>query len=609
MNDRARPCDFEVRPGTPADREAIYAMRHDVYAVELRQHAEREDRRLEDDLDDDNVYVVAARRGEIVAFVSVTPPSRGKYSIDKYWRREDVPIAFDDGLYEIRILTVREDVRAGGLASLLMWGAFRHIESSGGRRIVAIGRRDLLGLYRRVGMRPIGETVRAGEVAFELMTATVESVRRRSERYHHGTLDRLRKRVRWSLDIPFFEDAAEPGASAAPGERCIHGGRLFDALGGRLTRLDDRDAWVDADVLDAWFPPAPAVGEALERDATWLAATSPPAFPDDLVGAIARARGVPAASIAPGAGSSDLIFRAFRRWLGPRSRVLLPEPTYGEYAHVAERVVGCHVDTMPLAREEGFAIDVDRLIDRVRSRRYDLVVLVNPNNPTGGLLDPRAVTKIVDELPPGTRLWIDEAYVDYVAPGASMERFAARHEHVTVCKSMSKVYALSGARVAYAVTAPETARALTEWLPPWGLSLPAQVAAVHALADPDYYRARYDETRRLRRRLARDLAAIGLEPVASCANFIVVRLPEGAGDAPSCVARCRERRVLVRDLSNLSDAFGGRVVRVAVKDNERNERIVRALESALHDARARRFRGVGARRSRPGRRGANPGNV
>src|SRR5204863_2860682 len=99
-------------------------------------------------------------------------------------------------------------------------------------------------------------------------------------------------------------------------------------------------------------------------------------------------------------------------------------------------------------------------------------------------------------------VWLDETYVDYISAAESLETFAAASRNVVVCKSMSKVYALSGARAAYLCgPAPllEELRALT---PPWAVGLVGQVAAVAALQDPDYYAARYAETRRLREQLA-----------------------------------------------------------------------------------------------------------
>src|SRR5215208_2795737 len=98
-----------VRPGStarcvveiasPAQREAIYRMRHAIYATELGQHAENAAGALRDALDERNVYIVAALDGEVAGFVSITPPG-AEYSIDKYFAKAALPVPRDAGLYE-----------------------------------------------------------------------------------------------------------------------------------------------------------------------------------------------------------------------------------------------------------------------------------------------------------------------------------------------------------------------------------------------------------------------------------------------------------------------------------------------------------------------------
>src|SRR4029453_9292047 len=140
---------------------------------------------------------------------------------------------------------------------------------------------------------------------------------------------------------------------------------------------------------------------------------------------------------------------------------------------------------------------------------YDLVVLVNPNSPTGRHLPSRELETVLRRVPQRTRVWVDETYVEYAGPGESLESFAAGSENIIVCKSMSKVYALSGARAAYLCTGPHQLEALRAITPPWVASLPAQVAAIRALQDPEYYRGHWTETAGLRQELASGLAALG----------------------------------------------------------------------------------------------------
>lgn len=164
-------------------------------------------------------------------------------------------------------------------------------------------------------------------------------------------------------------------------------------------------------MLDAWFPPAPGVLESLREHLPWLLRTSPPTACEGLVETIAERRGVAPENILPGAGSSDLIFRALRHWLTPVSHVLILDPTYGEYAHVLERVIGCTVDRLTLSCEDGYVVDLPRL-EAALADGYDLVVLVNPNSPTGRHVPRAQLERALRRVPLGTRVWVDETYVE-----------------------------------------------------------------------------------------------------------------------------------------------------------------------------------------------------
>ncbi len=365
---------------------------------------------------------------------------------------------------------------------------------------------------------------------------------------------------------------------------CFHGGAFFEAIGDRFEQIGRRHGVVNADVLDAWFPPAPAVIAALEADLEWLARTSPPVGSVGLQSVIASVRGVPPECVLPGAGSSDLIFLALREWLTIDSRVLLLDPCYGEYAHVLEHVIGCRVDRFHLQREDGWAPDLDALA-RVVRRGYDLVIVVNPNNPSGHYLGPASLLRLIDELPHSTRLWIDEAYLEYVPGSESMERVAATRAGVFVCKSMSKVYALSGMRAAYLCGAAEPIARLRRLTPPWAVSLPAQLAAVRALENPEYYAGRYRETAVLRQDLERALRLLpGIAETTGAANFILCHLDPAGPTAAAVIERCRGRGIYLRDVSSMGTNLGPHVLRTAVKSADTNAAIVRAIALAWKTA-------------------------
>jgi len=553
-----------VRMADDRDREAIYQIRHDVFAAELGQYATNSVGRLTDALDAFNHYIVIADGDRIVGFVSITPPGSPSFSIDKYFQRAELPFAVDDRLYEVRLLTVPQSSRRSLLALALMYAAFRWVEARGGTRIMAIGRREIRSMHVRVGLKPTGQDVKCGAVTYGLLQATMQDVQD-SLGGIRKMLDRIEAEMSWEIGVAYHTPSP-----------CYHGGKFFEAVGDEFQTLERLDAIIAADVLDAWFPPSPKAVAALQKNLPRLLRTSPPTGCEGLVRTIARVRGVSVDNILPGAGSSDLIFLALRHWLTAASRVLILDPTYGEYAHVLERVIRCQVDRLPLSRSENYRVDLSRLQPALVGG-YDLVVLVNPNSPTGQHIPRAELETVLKKVSPATRVWVDETYIEYAGTAESLETFATRSENIIVCKSMSKTYALSGARVAYLCAGPQQLESLRPLNPPWAVSLPAQVAAVNALADADYYAAKHAETHALRGALIEALQPLGWEIIPSVTNFILCHLPETGPDAETVVARCREHGLFLRNAATMGTNLGNRAIRSAVKDAATNRRIVEII--------------------------------
>lgn len=560
---------IKIALATDQERNIIYRLRHKVYACELRQHQKNSMGMLKDALDDYNTYIIAKINEEIVGFISITPPNHQGYSIDKYFARPSLPLTFDDKLYEIRLLTVLGPYRGYKTAGLLMYAALRWIEEQGGERIVAIGRSEILDLYLKAGLRPLGYKAQSGAVSFEFLTEAINMIHSRLSRYNKE-LEKLEGKVNWRLTIPFRKR-----------ESCFHGGAFFKAVGEEFDRLDRSREIINADVLDAWYPPSPKVITALQEYLPWLLRTSPPINCEGLIRTIARVRKLNQECILPGAGSSNLIFLAFRHWLTSYSRVLILDPSYGEYGYICEQLIGCRVDRIILSYSNNYNFEPSVLKSYFKNN-YDLIVLVNPNNPTGHLVLRDEFEEVLQNTPKKTKIWIDEAYIEYAGMEHSLERFAAESANIIVCKSMSKCYALSGMRVAYLCGPFHLIRELKRLTPPWAVSLLAQIAAVMALQDPQYYAGRYKETNKLRNQLVEQLKGInGMHIVPSVGNFVLCHLPSDGPDALTITAKCENHGLFLRDCSSMSMQFDKYVFRIAVKDKGTNKRMLEILKYVL----------------------------
>ena len=116
---------YQISVSTKEQDEELACRRHDVCAVELRQHETNHIGRLGDSLDDYNINVVVCVEGEVAGVISVTPPGTRELSIDKYFKRSDLPFRVDESVWETRLLTVFKKHRGSVMSGLLMYGALR----------------------------------------------------------------------------------------------------------------------------------------------------------------------------------------------------------------------------------------------------------------------------------------------------------------------------------------------------------------------------------------------------------------------------------------------------------------------------------------------------
>ena len=372
------------------------------------------------------------------------------------------------------------------------------------------------------------------------------------------------------------------GAEEKEGDSCFHGGAFFEGIGVEFNNLDEKDNIISADVLDAWFPPAPKIQEVIQSYLPWIIKTSPPTNSEGYIKTISEHRTLNRESILPGAGSSDLIFRIFNQWLRPSSKVLILDPTYGEYSHILNKIIKCKVERLELKREEGYNINIDKLREKL-NQKFDLFVWVNPNSPTGLHINKNEVERLLLNNKGCERIWIDETYVEYAGREQTLERFAEKSNNVFVCKSMSKVYALSGLRAAYLCANPNNIRPLKRITPPWVISLPAQIAATYALKQEDYYIKKYQETHELRDKLELQLKQIGIdEIIPGIANFIMFHVGNDKFSASRIVNECKLKKLYLRDLSGMGTSFEDDAIRMAVKDLNTNNKMIAILRECLN---------------------------
>jgi histidinol-phosphate aminotransferase len=294
--------------------------------------------------------------------------------------------------------------------------------------------------------------------------------------------------------------------------------------------------------------------------------------PHALVERMARLYDVPASKVLVGRGSDeaiDLLVRAFCR--AGMDRVVICPPTFGFYK-VAARIQGAEVVEVPLIGD-GFALDVDAVITAGRSAK--IVFLCSPNNPTGNLLDEADLLRICRSLATDALVCVDEAYVEF-SGRASLTSRLAELPNLVVLRTLSKAYALAGARCGTLIAAEEIVNLLKRIIPPYAIPestvedvLRLTEAPQRAIA-ADRIRTILAERERMRARLEASTAVVRIFP--SDANFLLVQ----CRDARRFLEAGKSIGLLVRDFSNTPRLEG--CLRISVGTPEQNDRLLAAVE-------------------------------
>lgn len=202
-----------------------------------------------------------------------------------------------------------------------------------------------------------------------------------------------------------------------------------------------------------------------------------------------------------------------------------------------------------------------------------LVMLANPNNPTGTLLTAEAIAKFVARVPPSVLVVIDEAYIEF-APNQTSIRLTQTYDNVVILRTFSKAYGLAGLKIGYAVSSLALAELLKLSRQAMGANVLALAAAQAALADQAFLAEYVAFNAEQRQALYKGLDSLGIEFVPSVANFVMVNV----GDGQAVYQALLEQGIVVRVLSG----YGlGAWIRVSVGLPEENNRFLDTLAQVL----------------------------
>ncbi len=272
-----------------------------------------------------------------------------------------------------------------------------------------------------------------------------------------------------------------------------------------------------------------------------------------------------------GHGSNDVVRTLFTAYLAPGDEVVMADPTFSLFPKDALLFDASPV-RVPL--RDGVH-DLDAMGAAV-TPRTKIVVVCDPNNPTGTRVAPEAFDRFVAALPPHVILILDQAYREYMPPGSVEGADVVRARPASVVlRTHSKLYGLASLRFGYALGDPELIAYAQRVRLPFNVSRPAEVAALAALDDHDFVRRSLETNETGKAYLGRELARLGLSTYPTAANFVAVTVPGTASDAYEALL---QRGLVTRS----GDALGmpGRL-RITIGTPEQNALLVAGLASLV----------------------------
>ena len=288
--------------------------------------------------------------------------------------------------------------------------------------------------------------------------------------------------------------------------------------------------------------------------------------------ALAKRFGIAEDMVMLGCGSNEHVVLLAHAFMEEGDDLVCSEKSFVVYKLVSA-LYRCRCIEAPM---RGMTHDLDAMLAAI-TPKTKLLIVANPNNPTGTMVDQAAVDRFMERVPADVVTVFDEAYMELLDPGVqvdTLKHVKAGKKPVVTLRTFSKAYGLAGLRVGYAMAQPDAIDLLNKVRQPFNVTAMAQAAAVAALEDEDYLVASRKMLREGRRQLMDGMRKLGLDPVESVTNFILFPHAKAAG----LTAALTKHKVIVRPMAG----FGlPHHVRVSVGTAKENAQFLRALSEAL----------------------------
>lgn len=313
-----------------------------------------------------------------------------------------------------------------------------------------------------------------------------------------------------------------------------------------------------------------------------------------------------------GNGATEIIF-LFMKVINPK-KILIAAPTFGEYERAVkatERVEDSsilgnsnkkkydeksfgkqkiEIEYFELKESDDFKLNIGNLKNEL-AKKYDLLIICNPNNPTGKFLKLSETEQILKECNKyNTKLFIDEAFIDFLEDGMkeSIINTKENKQNLFVTRAFTKFFAIPGLRLGYGIYFDKNLeKGISEKKEPWSVNNIAEIAGLTVLDDTEYIEKTLKWIKEEKIYMYEKLNEInGIKPYKTEVNFITVKIDEKLFSEGLNVKILREKMleqgILIRDASNFN-FLDERFFRLAIKDRKNNDRVIETLKKIFDD--------------------------
>ena len=327
---------------------------------------------------------------------------------------------------------------------------------------------------------------------------------------------------------------------------------------------------------------------------------------------LAHLNKVDVSNIILGNGATEIIF-LFMEVINPQ-KVLIVSPTFGEYERAAkatERVKDSsilgnsnkkkddekssgkqkiEIEYFEVKENDDFKLNINNLKNEL-AKKYDLLIICNPNNPTGKFLKLDKTEEILKECNKyNTKLFIDEAFIDFLKDGMkeSIINTKENKQNLFVTRAFTKFFAMPGLRLGYGIYFDKKLeKRISEKKEPWSVNNIAEMAGLTVLDDTKYIEETLKWIAEEKTYVYEKLNEInGIKPYKTEVNFITVKIEDNfilkGLNVKILREKMLEQEILIRDASNFN-FLDERFFRLAIKDRENNNRVIQTLKKIFDD--------------------------